>query len=136
MRFVFLDCPNLPALDGRVAQVDDHDECSLYYSEVLKSADWALSYPGIHLRYFLEDWTDRLLSWIKHFFVPDLQYWHWEDLHGWEKHCRRLMQACEEAGPNQARQDTFQDLLDDFSREAEKWAVTILGGPSPEQSGR
>jgi hypothetical protein len=36
----------------------------------------------VHLRYFAEGWMDRLLAFVRHFYMPQLPYWRYEELPG------------------------------------------------------
>lgn len=58
MGFVFLQSDESPFLEGALVLVDDHACCQLYSAEVIKQADWHVSLPYVHLRYYLEDWCD------------------------------------------------------------------------------
>lgn len=61
-----------------------HDEVERAEAHARKS-DHYLTAPRIHLRYNFEPWTDRLLGWVKRFYIPDLYYWHYEPLRGYDK---------------------------------------------------
>ena len=62
MSFVFLESRELPALDGCLAQLENREQCRSYASEVIRAADWYVSAPNIHLRYYLEEQTpDRFV---------------------------------------------------------------------------
>jgi len=77
MSFVFLS-HEIPVLNGLIVMVEDKSECAYYRSKTIQNADWFLTNPSIHLRYYLEGWFDYLMGWIKYFFVPDLWYWRYE----------------------------------------------------------
>ena len=59
MSFVFVECPEHHFLDGRLVEVAERDG-KVY-----------LSTPSIHLRSYLEDWTDCLFAWIRFFLMGD-----------------------------------------------------------------
>ena len=61
------------------------------FNEKAKQGDLAdaahlLVVPSIHLRYAYETWMDKLLSWMKFFYIPDLAWWRYEELSGWKTH--------------------------------------------------
>jgi len=53
-------------------------------SEAIRDADWFLHGSSTHLRYKFEEWMDFLLGWIKHFYIPDLRYWRYDELSAYE----------------------------------------------------
>jgi hypothetical protein len=71
MSFVFLECPDYPFLDGRIVEVVRGEDCAVSEAEILRGASAYLCSPSLHLRYYLEDWTDCLFSWIRFFFIGD-----------------------------------------------------------------
>src|SRR5690348_4735313 len=48
--------------------------------DAIEATDWVLVRPRVHVRYAFESWLDDLLGWIKHFYIPDLWFWRYEDL--------------------------------------------------------
>jgi len=64
LSFVFVDAPDIPELDGQIVQAFNHEECQAFESDWVRAADWKLTSPSIHLRYYLEDWYDLLMTWI------------------------------------------------------------------------
>ncbi len=40
MSFVFLESPDLPSLDGCLAQIETREQCRPYGSELIREADW------------------------------------------------------------------------------------------------
>jgi HEAT repeat protein len=123
--FVFVDCPRLPSLDGRLVLVTERKQCQEYESELVRVADWYLSTPSIHLRYFLEEWSDLLLAWVKYFFIPDLHYWRYEDLNQYDVYSRIFEDLAANGGAAYARQSIFEYLLERFDEEADKWGQDI-----------
>lgn len=77
--FMFIRAPDRPELDGRLVHVVRGDILARYDHEAVRSADAWLAEPSIHLRYQFEAWTDRLMNWIRSFFIEDLQYWRYEE---------------------------------------------------------
>jgi hypothetical protein len=71
-----------PQLDGVMAYVEDRQECRKYQDEDIRGADYFLRTPHVHLRYYLEEWLDRLMGWVKYHYVENLRYWRYQDL--WE----------------------------------------------------
>lgn len=117
--FVFLSHDKVPALNGKVVEVEDHDECQRYTTETIKQADWYLTEPSGILRYYLEPWFDYFLGWIKYFFIPNLYFWRREDLPGYSQLKRNLDE--ELVGVNDKvylRNKVFNDILEKFKSEA------------------
>jgi hypothetical protein len=130
--FVFLESHDLPALTGCVAMLNNHDQCDAYEDEVIRSADWFISAPQIHLRYALEDWTDFLLGWIKYFFMPDLEYYSRSE---WDSHARLGLwfdRQCREKGRNETMWDGFR-ILDTFDDRLNDPLKSNLGGSYPDE---
>jgi hypothetical protein len=123
--FVFLDSPELPSLCGGLAQVESQPQCGAYGSDVIRSADWYVSAPSVHLRYHLEDWMDRLLGWVKFFFIPDLRYQRYEPMSGFESIAPLFEECCRERGTAAAKQAAFEALLGQFEREADEWVRRV-----------
>jgi hypothetical protein len=71
-----------PQLDGLMAYVEDRQECRKYQNADIQRADYFLRTPHVHLRYYLEEWIDRLMGWVKYHYVENLRYWRYRDL--WE----------------------------------------------------
>jgi hypothetical protein len=82
--FVFLSCPN-PGLDGLTVQLYGKKDCRKFESKIIRKADWLLGRPSIHLRYHCEQWTDFFLGWVKRFYIPDLYYWRYDELPGFDR---------------------------------------------------
>lgn len=123
--FVFLESDRLPALNGCVAQLENSQQSAAYGSPEIRLATWFVSGPSIHLRYYLEDWCDLLLSWVKHFFMPDLQFHRYEPLSGYESFCRWLNERRgaegRETPDEELRLRSFAAIVDLFEREADDW---------------
>jgi hypothetical protein len=126
MSFVFLDSPELPSLCGCLVQVEDHEQCQAYSSEVIRSADWYVCAPNIHLRYYLEEWSDVLLSWVKYFFVTDLYYDRYQELANFDSLRDMIEQHCNLKGVDFVRDFTLQWLVNRFEEEADEWIQRIL----------
>jgi hypothetical protein len=119
--FVFLASEAAPFLEGCIAQVAAREFCALYDSPTVNSADWYLSAPSIHLRYYLEEWADYFLAWVKHFFIPDLRYWRGEELPNYDE-LRSVFET--ELGSldfEVAKAAVFECVLEGFERQADEW---------------
>lgn len=127
MSFIFLQNPELPSLDGCLAQIESHEQCQRYQSDVLRGADWYVSAPNIHLRYYLEEWSDLLLSWIKYFFIPDLYYRRYDELSQYEALRTVIEDNYREHGEDFAKQALFKFLIEKFEKEADEWAQKLSG---------
>jgi hypothetical protein len=92
---------------------------------VIRAADWYVSAPNIHLRYYLEEWSDFLLSWVKFFFVPDLYYRRYEDLSQYEPIRAVIEDNCREHGTDIAKRAVFNYLLEKFKAEADEWGQKL-----------
>ena len=122
MSFVFVRSDRYPLLNGQLVQVEGREECQLYKSKRIRSADWFLTCPRIWLRRHLESWTDEFFAWIKEFFIPDFRYWRYEDNPGFEEFRRKVSQACGEDPKlrNQTREAIFNELLTRYADELEQ----------------
>jgi hypothetical protein len=78
MSFVFC-VDDDPQLDGLMVYVEEQAECRKYKDERIQQAEYLLGVPHIHLRYYLEDWLDYLMGWVKFHYVENLAYWRDED---------------------------------------------------------
>lgn len=113
--FVFLRAPYCHELDGRLVYVEDHEECNYYSCDIIKKADWFLTSPGIHLRYYCEEWMDQLLGWVKYFYILDLDYCRYEQLQGY-KELSAYLDRCDR---EMMRSIVFDNLKEDFKQCAE-----------------
>jgi hypothetical protein len=71
MSFVFA-VDDDPQIDGLMVYVEERAECRKYKDERIQRADYLLGVPHIHLRYYLEDWMDYLMGWVKYHYVKNL----------------------------------------------------------------
>ena len=133
MSFVFLECPEYPFLDGRLVEIATSEDCAASGAEVLRGADLYLCAPSVHLRYYLEDWTDCLFSWIKFFFIGDFWWHRWEEMQGYAdyRHVFEDLQA--DRGTEAAEQAAFDAVLATFSQHAEHWIGEVEGWAKAEQ---
>lgn len=78
MSFVFC-VDDDPEIDGIMVYVEDRAECQKHTGQPIQQADYLLDVPHIHLRYYLEDWLDYLMGWVKYHYVENLDYWRGDD---------------------------------------------------------
>jgi hypothetical protein len=133
MSFIFLDCPEYPFLDGRMVEVASGEECAGSGIETLRDADAYLYSPSIHLRYYLEDWTDCLFSWIRFFFIGDLWWHRWEEMQGYDDYRGVFEQVQSDRGGEAAEEATFDAVLATFSQHAEHWIGEVEGWAASEK---
>ena len=127
MSFVFLECAEHPFLDGRIVEVVPAEACEASGEEILRGARVYLTSPSIHLRYYLEDWTDCLFSWIRFFFIGDL-FWHrWEELQGYTDYRGVFEEIQSDRGALAAEEATFDAMLATFRQHAEQWIDEVEG---------
>jgi hypothetical protein len=133
MSFVFLECPDYPFLDGRLVEVAHADE--IEGGEVGKTGTESLylANPASHLRYYLEDWTDCLFSWVKFFFLGDLWWHRWEDMQGYDDYRGVFEQFQAERGREAAEEATFDAVLGTFCQHAEHWIGEVEGWAEDEK---
>ncbi len=133
MSFVFLECPEHPFLDGRLVEIATMEDCLAGQGEELPAASAYLVSPSIHLRYYLEDWTDCLFSWVKFFFVGDFWWQRWEEMQGYEDYRAVFKTIQEERGGETAETATFDAVLGTFTQHAEQWIDEVEGWARSEQ---
>jgi hypothetical protein len=122
MSCVFLRSDDLPLLDGLICKVSGPELCAEITAEELKGTEWYVECPFLHLRYYLEDWLDLVLSWMKFFYVPDLYYFHYLPLAEYGRHSSDFEDAVAAEGKDVARESIFEDILLKFEDEADDWA--------------
>jgi hypothetical protein len=124
--FVFLQSEHA-VLDGRICAAFHRTTCpGLVRFEDIKGGDWVLTRPDIHLRYFLEEWFDLLLSVVKFFFMPDLYFWRHEAMSGYAKYSEQFRQTQAELGVTAAQAAAIDQVIEAFIAEIQSWA---LGNP-------
>lgn len=127
MSFVFLECPEHPFLDGKVVEIVSSEDCAASGSATLSGADLYLCAPSVHLRYYLEDWTDCLFSWIKFFFIGDFWWHRWEELQGYTDYRQVFQDLQADRGSEAAEEAAFDAVLATFSQHAEHWIGEVEG---------
>lgn len=133
MSFVFLECPEHPFLNGRIVEVATAEDCEASGYETLRGANFYLAGPSIHLRYYLEDWTDCLFSWIRFFFIGDLWWQRWEELQGYDDYRGVFEELQADRGALAAEEATFEAMLATFRQHAEHWIGEVEGLAKEEQ---
>jgi len=84
--FVFAGLPGRPETEGTIVQIEPKALCALYDDPAIKEADHLVKRSSIHLRYYCEEWMDSLLGFVRHYYVPDMEYWRYEDLSGYGRY--------------------------------------------------
>jgi hypothetical protein len=133
MSFVFLECPEHPFLDGRLVEVASKEDCLASGSETLRGADLYLCGPSVHLRYYLEDWTDCIFSWIKFFFVGDFWWHRGEEMAGYADYRHVFDDLQADRGGDAAEEAAFDAVLATFVQHAEHWIDEVEGWAKAEQ---
>lgn len=121
MSFVFLCSEDAPFLNGRIALVEERAKCQFYSSEVIRAADYYVSMPYVHLRYYLEEWSDILFSWVKHYFIPDFHFHRYEPLSNYESLRQVFAETDERTGGGEGRVLAFEGVLKSFESQADGW---------------
>lgn len=133
MSFVFLECAEHPFLDGRLVEVATAEDCEASGDEALRGANFCLTSPSVHLRYYLEDWTDCLFSWIRFFFIGDLWWHRREELQGYDDYRGVFEELQSDRGGLAAEDATFEALLATFRQHAEHWIGEVEGWAKEEK---
>lgn len=133
MSFVFLECPEYPFLDGRIVEVATAEDCAASGEPMLRGASAYLAGPSIHLRYYLEDWTDCLFAWIRFFFIGDLWWHRWEELQGYDDYRGVFEEVQADRGALAAEEATFEAMLATFRQHAEHWIGEVEGWAEEEK---
>jgi hypothetical protein len=121
LSFIFVECPEAPFLDGALVDLRPGPEMAGHLPPAFAAADWYLECPFVHLRYVLEDWTFRLLSWVRYFYIPGL-YWRGRDeLDHLAGEAALYDGLSARDGRDAARQEGFFLLMEDFRVGADEW---------------
>jgi hypothetical protein len=75
--FTFVRASDHPSLDGVLVQLVEDGGLQDEDQRSLRGAAVRLRTPRIYLRYQFESWADKLMNWIRTYFVEDLRYWRW-----------------------------------------------------------
>jgi hypothetical protein len=124
LSFVFLHCPEVLFLDGRIVDIFHRDEIpGLIRFHTIRDADWYAGMAEIHLhRDLYLDWINYFLAWVKFFFVPNLHYWCYLDLPDYDRRGAEFAQTVAQVGTATAKVAIFDDILASFAREAQ-WHI-------------
>lgn len=123
--FVHLVLPEMPLLDGLLLEVQGHIHAVAFDDPSLGPADWHLARPSIRLRYYLESWFERFLSWVRIFHVPDLRTeGYWDDAF-WQGFSRgvRYRSRYEKRSSGGLEGRIAGELFVEFRREARLWGL-------------
>jgi hypothetical protein len=128
MSFIFLESPDYHFLDGRLVEIalgEGGEEGAA--ADSLRASDIYLCSPSIHLRAYLEDWTDCLFSWIRFFLVGDFWWQRRDELQGYTDYRGVFEQVQTERGSASAEEATFEAVLGTFAQHAEHWISEVQG---------
>jgi hypothetical protein len=130
-----LSTPELPPLNGCLCQVFNRTEGpGLIEFDKLDGADWYISRPEIHLGSYLESWVAELLSVVKLFFFPTLQWWCHETNFGFERFRKEYDEILIENVDAKAK--AFARLNESFINEAGVMlaeTINFANAPAPPQ---
>jgi hypothetical protein len=113
MSFVFC-VDDDPQINGLIVYVEDKEECHKYEDKRVQEAEYLLAVPHIHLRYYLEEWMDSLMGWVKYHYIDGLTYWRYED-HWVDRDA--LREDCGQFG----RYEYYETLKSRFEKEVAGW---------------
>lgn len=133
MSFVFLECPEHPFLDGRLVEITTSEDCAASGAVAFRDADLYLCGPSVHLRSYLEDWTDCLFSWTKFFFIGDFWWHRREEMEGYADYRHVFADLQADRGTEAAEQAAFDAVLATFAQHAEHWIGEVEGWAKSEQ---
>lgn len=105
----------------RLVAVSDRAACQRTGHEILSTGDLFLSSPRLHMRYYCETWMDRFLAWIKYFYVPDLVFWRYDLLPGYDQFAEEMTAGVERAAMEES---ALADLVGQFRQEVAAWQAT------------
>jgi hypothetical protein len=120
MSFAFVEAPELPELDGQIVHARSLRTCRVQSGEWLQNAEWSIDTPSIHLRYYLEEWFDLLMTWIKIFSIDNLDYWRDTVLNRFEELKHSVDRLIESDGHEVAKQAIFEYIVECFEEEADQ----------------
>lgn len=107
MSFVFVECPDLHFLDGRLVEIKTEGDTVYLVS------------PSIRLRSYLEDWTDCLFAWIRFFHMGDFWWQRHDELQGYSDYQGVFKELQTDRGRVEAEDATFDAVMSTFSQHAE-----------------
>jgi len=71
--------------------------------------------PNVHLRYFAEGWMDRLLAFVRHFYMPQLPYWRYEELPGADSFSHI------DPSDHEGREQAWAEVKQNLAEETAEW---------------
>lgn len=115
MSFVFIRSSN-EYLDGRMVSIIPFD----MIGPNTNYCPFYLGIPRLDVRYYLENWIFGFLSWVRHFYVPDLHSLYHEGNSGYNAHNKLSIKDVK------TRDELFHELCSLFTEEAADWSIEIL----------
>ena len=121
---VFASIDSCPSFNGLLVKVRDRKECLEYTNSIIKDADWYLVDLFIHLRYYCEHWMEKLLGYVKYFYIPNLHYRAdcskllSGDLTGYDRFLKRVS----EFGGKEAESKVLNMLKEELKNEINSWS--------------
>ena len=119
LSFIFLECTNVPFLDGSLVQVENARDGEAHTHDIIRAASCHLGRPKFQLPDYLEDWVDLLFSWVKFFHIGDFGWQRHEPMQGYAEYREILLDLQNELGPDRAEAAAFDALLATYANHAE-----------------
>lgn len=116
----FLQSEAAPFLNGHLVEFQGRERCISSKHELIRQADWYIEFPGIYIHYAMESFLLGLLRWIKYFFIPDLHYWYYEALWGYDEVRPKYDDLVALLGSEGAKRSSFNAMENLFEREADR----------------
>jgi hypothetical protein len=131
--FTFITKMNPPIFNGAICECFHRTRSpGLINFEQLGEADWYVRKPEIHLRYYLEVWFEQLLSWVKLFLIPSLDWWLHTKNSGYE-HYLAKHRHIESSERPEVMQRAFEEIRQNFINEAGRMLSEMIGHTSGER---
>jgi hypothetical protein len=120
---VFVRCPEIPGLDGRIVQVQNRERCQRDRDEFVRVADWYLKGPSLYLGdgNRLEDWVDEFFAWVTAFYLPELAYHRPPYIAPCHALVENMKQLEMTSGREEAERKVYRRLADKLRRELPAW---------------
>lgn len=117
LSFVFLVCPEIPALHGCMVELGSRPQYSIDYFE---DADWFIEVPSVGVNHCLSNWVWDLIKWVSYFFVPNMNE---RGPTPFSEHCPGLeKRVCELGSRELAKKEEIRRLMNGFNEEADLWS--------------
>lgn len=127
MALVFVRESGWPLLDGMAVQVQAAEQCREVEMAAVRTADFHLSLPSVHLRYFLEEWCRRLFAWMRRYAVANLEYTDHETNNDFAALDQEMEALERESGVQEASAAWFGHLLQRYDAELRRWVDYLQG---------